>query len=114
MSPTDSKAAFNALAGIAQNNPLLRTAIKYWGLGIPAGMVMYYKIRKAPEMSLETVLTSFGVSFGPIIPLIMLSESVGNRAAAPAAPAPQAMPAVENAKEAQFSVVTQTPQPFPG
>lgn len=110
MNPIENKAAFQALAGIAENNPLVRTAIKYWWLAIPAGIVMYYKIRKAPEMSLETILTSFGVSFGPIIPLIMLSESMSNRTAAPS-PAPQV-------KDAQFQVVSQpsvtaTPQPFP-
>lgn len=111
MNPTDSKAAFNALAGIAQNNPLVRTAIKYWWLAIPAGLVMYYKIRRAPTKDLETILTSFGVSFSPIIPLIMLSESMASKQTPAVAPAP-ALP-VENAKEAQFSVVTQTPQPFP-
>lgn len=113
MNPIENKAAFQALAGIAENNPLVRVAIKYWWLAIPAGIVMYYKVRKAPEMNLETILTSFGVSFGPVIPLIMLSESMANRNAAPvAASAPIQM------KEAQFQVVspspvTATPQPFP-
>lgn len=111
MNPIENKAAFQALAGIAENNPLVRTAIKYWWLAIPAGIVMYYKIRKAPEINLETILTSFGVSFGPIFPLIMLSESMANRTAAPASAAPQV-------KDAQFQVVSQpavtaTPQPFP-
>ncbi len=115
MSPTDSKAAFHALSGIAQNNPLVRAAIKYWWLAIPAGMVMYYKIRKAPNKDLETILTSFGVSFGPVIPLIMLSESLAARQAATPAAAPAAAPALatDQAKEASFSVVTPTPQPFP-
>lgn len=111
MNPTDSKAAFNALAGIAQNNPLVRVAIKYWWLAIPAGMVMYYKVRKADKMDLETILTSFGASFGPVLPLIFLSESLNNNKAPTvmsAAPLP-----VDSAKEAQFSVVTPTPQPFP-
>lgn len=112
MSPTENKAAFHALAGIAQNNPLVRTAIKYWWLAIPAGLVMYYKIRKAPTKDLETILTSFGVSFGPVIPLIMLSESMSNRPVVTQAAPVQALP-VEAAKDAQFSVVTPTPQPFP-
>lgn len=113
MSPIENKAAFQALAGIAENNPLVRTAIKYWWLAIPAGIVMYYKIRKAPEMSLETVLTSFGVSFGPIIPLIMLSESMASKAA------PSVLPTPSQVKDVPFQVVSttptapQTPQPFP-
>jgi len=113
MSPLENKAAFQALAGIAENNPLIRAAIKYWWLAIPASIVMYYKVSRAPKKDLETILTSFGVSFGPVIPLIMLSESLARTQVTVAAPA-----AASSVKDAQFQVVsspaiTPTPQPFP-
>lgn len=112
MSPIENKAAFQALAGIAENNPLIRAAIKYWWLAIPAGIVMYYKVSRAPSKDLETILTSFGVSFGPVIPLIMLSESLSKSSAVASSAAGTGVPV----KEAQFQVVpaiSQTPQPFP-
>lgn len=112
MSPLENKAAFQALAGIAENNPLIRAAIKYWWLAIPAGIVMYYKVSRAPSKDLETILTSFGVSFGPVIPLIMLSESLAKSSAQVATAVPAAQ-----VKDAQFQVVppsiTPAPQPFP-
>ena len=115
MNTTESKAAFQALAGIAENNPLIRAAIKYWWLAIPGGLVMYSRLRKRPSIDLEGVLVDFGVSFGPIIPLIMLSEALSKSSlSASAAGGPGIQ--VAAAKDAQFVVhptVTQTPQPFP-
>jgi hypothetical protein len=114
MNTFESKAAFQALAGIAENNPLIRAAIKYWWLAIPGGIVMYSRLRKRPSIDLEGVLVDFGVSFGPIIPLIMLSESLA-RSSSPSIAT--AVPAASQVKEAQFQVVppsiTPAPQPFP-
>lgn len=116
MSPTESKAAFQALAGLAENSPLVRAALKYWWLAIPGGLVMYYRLRRRPSIDLPAVFEDFGYSFGPIIPLIMLSESLSKSAAATAAATGAGVP-VAQAKDAQFQVVspaiTPAPQPFP-
>jgi hypothetical protein len=113
MNPVENKAIFQTLAGIADNQPLVRIAIKYWWLAIPGSLVMYYRLRKRPRIDLGGVVEDFGFSFGPIIPLIMLSEMLVQKTP------PSVVPAIASApiKDAQFQMatpaVTQTPQPFP-
>lgn len=114
MNPIENKAVFQTLAGIAENQPLVRIAIKYWWLAIPSGLVMYYRLRKRGGIDLPAVVEDFGFSFGPVIPLIMLSEMLAKNNA-PASPVTAAAPI----KDAQFQMVTSTspvtatPQPFP-
>ena len=116
MNNIENKAVFQTLAGIAENQPLVRIAIKYWWLAIPGSLVMYYRLRNRKGITLPAVVEDFGFSFGPIIPLIMLSEMLArNNATAPAAASVPAIAAP--VKDAQFQMVspavTPTPQPFP-
>lgn len=114
MNPIENKAVFQTLAGIAENQPLVRIAIKYWWLAIPSGLVMYYRLRKR-SIDLPAVVEEFGFSFGPVIPLIMLSEMLAKNNTPPVSPVTAAAPI----KDAQFQMVTSTspvtatPQPFP-
>jgi hypothetical protein len=111
VTPTQNKVAFTTLANIAENQPLVRIAVKYWWLMIPAGFVMYLRVSKRTSKDIIGIMEDFGVSFGPVIPLIMLSESLAARQ--------QAAAPVGAIKEAQFTVqptalpISGIPQPFP-
>ena len=113
MTPTQNKVAFSALAGIAESQPLVRIAVKYWWLMIPAGFVMYLRVSKRTSKDIIGIMEDFGVSFGPVIPLIMLSESLAARQVAPG------VMQGATVKEAQFTVqptalpISGVPQPFP-
>lgn len=121
MNPVENKAIFHTLAGIADSQPLVRMAIKYWWLAGFSGVVMYYRIKKRSKVDLPGVLEDFAFSFGPILPLIMISETMSKNN-----PPVVATPSV-TVKEAQFQMVpgsapapaasaptvTATPQPFP-
>ncbi len=119
MSPMENKAAFQALAGLAQNSPLVRLGMKYWWLVIPASVGVYLKAKARPSRSLVTYLEDFGICFGAVVPIVMLSEMVVMAKPAAPAPVPTAPPGSMPMgdvpiKDAQFKLSSApAPKPFP-
>ena len=72
------------LAGLGGSSALVKTGVKYWWLLVPAGMAMYALInarRNRGGQTFETaaLIQDFAMSFGPVLPLILLAEMVESR-----------------------------------
>lgn len=102
MSNLDASASMRALAGLAANQPLVQAAVKYWWLMIPSGIAMWSMLR-GQKITTGSALSAFATSFGPIIPLIMLSEMLSKQnEAAPAGPPPAPTTIGGHIKDASF------------
>ena len=103
MSTIDTSASMRALAGLAANQPLVQAAIKYWWLALPSGIAMWAMMRGKP-VTVGGTLSAFASSFGPIIPLIMLSEMLSKEqaAAVPVSPPPAPATISGHIKDASF------------
>lgn len=78
------------LAGLAGSHPLVRIAAKYWWLAIPAGWAMWTLSKKRDKVDAAGLIQDFSVSFGPLLPIILLGEIIADqdRQAAAAVPPP--------------------------
>jgi hypothetical protein len=97
------------LSGLANSHPLVKTAIKYWWLALPAGWALYTLTKERPKVTVGGAITDFSMTFGPIIGLIMLAETMERNqkldVAAAAAPA-KALPVSGEIREAQFNITS--------
>ncbi len=102
----DNKIGFQALSGLANSHPLVKTVMKYWWLALPAGWAFYSLTKERPKVTVGGVITDFSMTFGPIISIIMLAETMERKAAtatvAPAAP----LPISGEVRDAQFNITS--------
>jgi hypothetical protein len=78
------------LSGLLGSHPLIRIAARYWWLAIPAGWAMWTLSKKREKVDAAGLIQDFGACFGPVLPIILLSEMTADReerrrAAAPVA-----------------------------
>lgn len=84
------------LSGLVNSHPLVKVAVKYWWLAIPAGWAMWTLAKKREKIDAAGLIQDFGVAFGPVIPIILLGEILADRADRQQATAvPQVAPAGE-------------------
>lgn len=109
----DNKIGFQALAGLANSHPLVKTALKYWWLALPAGWAFYSLTKERPKVSVGGVISDFSLTFGPIISIIMLAEMIEQKQK-PATPVQAPVQGLSGEiKEAQFNITSGRTVPGP-
>jgi hypothetical protein len=87
------------LSGLVNSHPLVKVAVKYWWLAIPAGWAMWTLSKKRDKIDAAGLIQDFGTCFGPILPIIVLGEMIADRQdrqqAAPAAVPPASFPELQ-------------------
>jgi hypothetical protein len=99
------------LSGLANSHPLVRIAVKYWWLAIPAGWAMWTLTRKREKIDAAGLIQDFSISFGPVLPLILLGEMMADREDRKVAEMPKPVGIQGPIKEASFSVKQEAPAP---
>lgn len=68
------------LSGLTNSHPLVKLAVKYWWLAIPAGWAMWTLSKKREKVDAAGLIQDFGTCFGPVLPIIILGEMCADRA----------------------------------
>src|SRR5690606_23417043 len=88
MNAAEKFMGMQALSGLTNSHPLLRAAVKYWWLSIPSGIALYSLIKARPKNTMATVMQDIATSMGPVVGLILLSESLERKEAVKTLTAP--------------------------